>query len=136
MIAAMDLEGQLSKLAELGLPLAAGRTVDDLLYSWPRESYEQKPFDLLLFMLGSAVEAEPWGRWFCDRAWSFDTECVYGQGAYVSIARQLCRIAGWPDALADLRDHVDLDAAVAWIEYSVGDRRQRWRFSRQSTLNQ
>jgi hypothetical protein len=123
----MNLEEQLSRLAELGLPLAAGRTVDDLLYSWPRESYEHRPLDLVLFVLGSAVEAEPWGRWFCDRAWNFDTECVHGQGAYVSIARQLCRIAGRPDALVDLRDHVDVDAGEAWIDYSVGGQRRHWR---------
>ncbi|MDL4772054.1 MULTISPECIES: hypothetical protein [Thermomonosporaceae] len=122
----MKLEDQLSVLAESGLPLSAGRTVAELLYSFPREAYEREPFSLVLFTLGIEVESEPWGRWFCDRAWNFDTECVHGPGAYVKIARQLSRIAGRPDALADLRDHVDLDIGEAWIEYAVGDRRRRW----------
>jgi hypothetical protein len=122
----VKLEDQLLVLAELGLPLSEGRTVADLLYSWPREAYEREPFSRLLFMLGVEVEAEPWGRWFCDRAWNFDTECVHGPGAYVEIARQLCRVAGLPGALVDLRDHVDLDNAQAWIEYAVADRRRRW----------
>lgn len=36
----MKLEQQLEKLAELGLPLNDGVTVDDLLYSFDREDYE------------------------------------------------------------------------------------------------
>ncbi|MFE6664932.1 hypothetical protein ACFVFH_15410 [Streptomyces sp. NPDC057697] len=122
----MLLEDQLDRLAELGLPLAADRTVDELLYSWPREEYERKPFDLLLFALGCAVEEEPWERWFCDRAWHFDTECVRGPGSYVAIARQLCRITGLPDALSDVRDHVDLGEEEAWIEYTANGRRNSW----------
>lgn len=122
----MRLEDQLSALAELGLPLAAGRTVDELLYSWPRDAYEHEPFDLLLFTLGCAVEAEPWERWFCDRAWHFDTECVRGHGSYVTIARRLSRIAGRPDALSGLRDHVDLGTEEAWIEYTADGRRMTW----------
>ncbi|WP_329203606.1 hypothetical protein [Streptomyces sp. NBC_01435] len=122
----MRLEDQLDRLAELGLPLAAGRTVDELLYSSPREEYESRPFDLLLFALGCAVEDEPWERWFCDRAWHFDTECVRGPGSYVAIARQLCRIAGLPDALSELRDHVDLGEEEAWIEYTANGRPNSW----------
>ncbi|MEU2390336.1 hypothetical protein [Streptomyces sp. NPDC007369] len=122
----MELEIQIARLAELGLPLAAGRTVDDLLYSLPRDMFERRPYELLLSMLGAEVEREPWGRWFCDLAWSFDTECVHGPGAYTRIARQLCRIAGRPDAFTDVQDHVDLDSGEAWIEYTVEGRRQRW----------
>ncbi|MFI8436977.1 hypothetical protein ACIGJO_25215 [Streptomyces sp. NPDC079020] len=122
----MRLEDQLDTLAELGLPLAAGRTVEELLRSWPREAFETEPFDLVLFALGCAVEEEPWERWFCDRAWHFDTECVRGHGSYVAIARQLCRITGRPDALSDLRDHVDLGTEEAWIAYTAGGRRVEW----------
>ncbi|MEV4331833.1 hypothetical protein AB0K02_15060 [Streptomyces sp. NPDC049597] len=122
----MQLEAQISRLAELGLPLAADRTVDDLLYSLPRDLFERRPYELLLSIMGVEVEREPWGRWFCDRVWSFDTECVHGPGAYVRIARELCRIAGRPDAFTDLRDHVDLESGEAWIEYTIDGRRQRW----------
>ncbi|GGU49939.1 hypothetical protein GCM10010274_43220 [Streptomyces lavendofoliae] len=125
-IASVELEAQISRLAELGLPLAAAITVDDLLYSLPRDMFEREPYEYLLSLLGAEVEREPWGRWFCDRAWSFDTECVYGPGAYVTIARNLCRIAGRPDAFTHLRDHVDLESGEAWLEYTIGGRRQRW----------
>ncbi|MBG0831453.1 hypothetical protein HS041_27275 [Planomonospora sp. ID67723] len=122
----MTLEDQLAALARIGIALAPGRTVQELLHSFPRESYEGEPFTLLLFVLGIEVEAEPWGRRFCDRVWNFDTECVEGPGAYVEIARQLCRIAGRPDALTDVRDHVDLATGQAWIEYTAGGRRRHW----------
>ena len=120
------LEEQLAALAGLGLGLAGGVGVGDLLSSFPREGYERKPFDLVLFMLGSEVEAEPWGRRCCERAWNFDTECVEGPGSYVEIATQLARVAGRPDALTGVRDHVDLDTGEAWIEYTVDGRSQRW----------
>ncbi|MFJ2822038.1 hypothetical protein ACIO7M_13110 [Streptomyces toxytricini] len=122
----MELESQISRLAGLGLPLAAGRTVDDLLHSLPRDLFERRPYSLLVSVLGAEVEREPWGRPFCDRAWSFDTECVHGPGAYVRIARELCRTAGRPEAFTDLRDHVDLGTGEAWIAYTVDGRRQRW----------
>lgn len=48
----MRLEAQLSELAALGLALEPSVTVEDLLYSFDREAYEKKPFDLLLFILG------------------------------------------------------------------------------------
>jgi hypothetical protein len=121
----VTLEEQLAALAGLGLELAADVGVQDLLYSFPREEYEGEPFGLLLFMFGSQVEAEPWGRWCCERAWNFDTECVEGPGAYVEIARQLSRVAGRPEVLTEVRDHVDIDARQAWIEYTVDARRQR-----------
>ncbi|MCP9960173.1 MULTISPECIES: hypothetical protein [Streptomyces] len=122
----MKLETQISRLAELGLPLATGRTVDDLLHSLPRDVFERRPYEVLLSVLGAEVEEEPWGRWFCDRAWNLDAECVHGPGAYAGIARQLCRIAGRPDAFTDVRDHVDLEAEEAWIEYAVDGRVRRW----------
>ena len=38
----------------------------------------------------------------------------------------MCRVAAQPDALTDVRDHIDLDRGEGWIEYSVGERRRRW----------
>lgn len=122
----MTLEDQLAALHELGIALEPGITIDDVLYSFSREAYESKPFDLLLFILGAEVEREPWGRPFCSRVWNFDTECIEGDGAYVAIAKRLCRVAGRPDAFSGLRDHVDLSAGEAWIEYTVEGKHRRW----------
>ncbi len=72
----MTLEQQIATLAELGLHLNEGRTIDDLLDSLPRKDYEAQPFDLILFTYGIEVEREPWGRFFSSQVWNFDTECI------------------------------------------------------------
>lgn len=121
----ITLERQLETLAQLGLPLNDGVTVDDLLYSWGREDYESKPYDTLLFMLGSEVEREPWGRNVCDRAWNFDVECIEDVGSYVTIVENLCRVAGMPNLVSDLEDFVDIENKSAWLKYTIdGQQRQ------------
>ena len=118
------LEEQLETLAQLGLSLNDGVTVDDLLYSWDRQEYENRPYDTLLFMLGSEVEREPWGRNVCDRAWNFDVECIEDTGSYVTIVENLCRVAGMPDLIFDVEDFVDIEDETAWLKYTI-DGQQR-----------
>ncbi|MEZ6113205.1 MAG: hypothetical protein R3C99_19660 [Pirellulaceae bacterium] len=115
----VTLEEQLETLAQLGLELNDGVTVDDLLYSCDRQEYENQPYDTLLFMLGSEVEREPWGRNVCDRAWNFDVECIEDTGSYVMIVENLCRVAGIPHLIADAEDFVDIENETAWLKYTV-----------------
>jgi hypothetical protein len=122
----MTLEDQLAKLADLGLTLDDGITVDDLLYSFGREDYEGRPFDLILFVLGIEVEREPWGRSVCSRVWNFDTECIGATGDYVGILNRLCRVAGQPNSLTDVSDFVDIDADKAWLKYKVDGNERNW----------
>lgn len=120
----VTLEEQLETLSQFGLALNDGVTVDDLLYSWDRQDYENQPYDTLLFMLGSEVEREPWGRNVCDRAWNFDVECIEDTGSYVTILENLCRVAGIPDLITDVEDFVDIENETAWLKYTI-DGRQR-----------
>jgi hypothetical protein len=120
----MELESQLAKLAELGLVLNDGITIDDLIYSNDRSTYENNPFDPILHVLGIEVEREPWGRWICDRVWNFDTECISGTGNYVKIVKRLCLLAGNTE-LVDIVDFVDLEANSGWLEYTIDGRKQR-----------
>lgn len=122
----MKLEQQLAKLAELGFKLNDGITIDDVLYSSDRDEYEQEPFDLILFVLGSEVERRPWGRAFCSRIWNFDTECINETGDYARIVKRLCEVAGRPDCLTEVSDFVDLDAGQAWLKYKVNGSQRDW----------
>ena len=115
----MTLEEQLFALYELGLKLNDGVTVDDLLYSFDREDYENEPFDLILFVLGIQVEREPWGRWVSSCAWNFDMECIVETGDYVRIVQRLADIAGQSSRITNIEDYVDLDSVKAWLKYSV-----------------
>jgi hypothetical protein len=122
----MQLEQQLAKLAELGLELDDGITIDDVLYSFGRDDFEQRPFDLILFVLGIEVERKPWGRLICSRVWNFDTECIGSTGDYVRIVKRLCQVAGRPDCLKDVSDFVDLDAGKAWLSYKIDGTKRVW----------
>ncbi|MCP3895875.1 MAG: hypothetical protein GY706_14790 [Bacteroides sp.] len=113
----MSLEAQIQALSDLGLKLNEGVTIDDLLYSWDRREYESEPFDTILFMFGSEVEREPWGRNVCDRAWNFDVECVEGNGAYVTIVKRLALVAGAADSITDVKDAVSFETGEAWLSY-------------------
>jgi hypothetical protein len=120
----MKLETQLEKLAALGLSLNEGITIDDLLYSLDRSTFEANPFEPILHILGIEVERQPWGRWICDRVWNFDTECIYAKGDYVKIIKRLCLLTGDPE-LADITDFFDSEANSAWLEYTIDGRKQR-----------
>lgn len=120
----MKLETQLDRLAELGLALNPGITIEDLLHSYEREAFEQQPFVLLLFCFGSEVEREPWGRRICDRVWNFDTECIVSTGDYVKIIHNLCLLSETLDDLTDIVDYIDLEEGECWLEYTLQEKRQ------------
>jgi hypothetical protein len=122
----MTLEQQLGKLSDLGLHMNKGITVDDLLYSFPREEYEKEPFDVLLFMFGIEVEREPWGRRICDKVWNFDTECIVQTGDYVRIVKELCALTDEPSFLTNVQDYVNLEQGEAWLKYTINGREQTW----------
>src|SRR5690242_11344950 len=111
----MTLEDQLAALSELDLTLNDGVTIDDLLCSFDREDYEETPFDLILFVLGTEVEKAPWGRAVCSRVWNLDMECICETGDYARIAKRLCEVAGQPDCFTNIEDYVDLVRNEAWL---------------------
>jgi len=115
----MRLEEQLEELAKLGLHLAPGIGAEDFLGQLNREAFEDPPFDVLLTALGAPIK-EPFEEPACSRAWSFDTECIYDTGDYVSIVKNLLRVAGKPeDYLASLEDRVDFESGEAWLKYRL-----------------
>jgi hypothetical protein len=122
----MTLEQQLAKLADLGLKLDPGITVDDILYSFDRKDYEERPFDLILFVLGIEVERAPWGRPVCSGVWNFETECIGSTGDYVRIVKRLCQVAGKPDCLKDVSDFVDIEGGEVWLKYKVNGTEREW----------
>jgi hypothetical protein len=115
----MKLEDQLDTLENLGLGLNPGVTIDELLYSFDREAYEEEPYDLILFVLGTEVERPPWGRSVCSSAWNLDMECICETGDYVTIVSRFCEVANLKSALTDIEDYVDIESGEAWLKYVV-----------------
>jgi hypothetical protein len=122
----MTLEEQLEKLAEFGVILDDGVTIDDLLYSFDRYAYESKPFDLVLFQLGGEVEREPWGRPVCSRAWNFYIKCIGQPGDYVEIVKHLCVVAGQPDLISHVTGYVDPDSGSWRLKYTINGSDRNW----------
>ncbi len=123
----MTLEQQIKTLAELGFHLNEGVTIDDLLYSLPREEYEKRPFHLILFLYGGVVEREPWDKLICSKVWNFDMECIENNtGDYVNIVESLCRISEQSERITEIADSVDWDSNTAWLEYTVNGERRHW----------
>lgn len=117
--AQMTLEEQLKVLEKIGLSLDEGVTIKDMLYSFPEETFQENPFELVLFLFGSEIEREPWGRRFSNQVWSFDIECIHGPGSYVEILKELARLAGKESALRDLSDHIDFADGEGWLRYTL-----------------
>ncbi len=119
----VPLEAQIEALKDAGLQMEPGRSVSELLGSWPRADYENDPYNLILFMYGSEVEAEPWGRKFCQRGWNFDMECLSEAGDYARAFREIAGITGRPELVAELSDTFDLNAETCTITYTIKSRR-------------
>ncbi|MEZ5970357.1 MAG: hypothetical protein R3C31_00940 [Hyphomonadaceae bacterium] len=122
--APVPLETQIAALSDAGLTMAPGRSIEELFVSWPRADYEQDPYNLILFMYGSEVEAEPAGRWFCERGWNFDMECLSEAGDYAEAFGQIARITGQPQLVSDLSDNFDIDQSFCEIGYAINGRQR------------
>ena len=115
----VSIEEQIKILADLGLELNKSVSVEDLLYSWDREDYESKPFDTILFVYGSEIESEPWGRNICDRVWNFDVEFIEGNGSYTEIVNRFSLVAGVSEKISEVKDMVDFETGEAWVTYKL-----------------
>jgi hypothetical protein len=113
---AFTLEEKLAVLAGSGLSLAPPFTVQDLLESWPREQYEKPGYAMALVGLGMTEERPPW-RNHCVNAWHIDTECIEDEGSYARIAERLAELTQGALVLGSVRDHVDLEAGVANLDF-------------------
>jgi len=116
----LTLEEKLDLLARLGFRLDNPFRVEDLLTSWSREEFEKPGFGLVLVGLGMTEERPPW-RNHCTNMWHFDTECIEDDGAYVRIAERIKSLAQDSLPIENIRDHVDVDEGVAWLEFDFRD---------------
>jgi len=111
-----SLEERLKFLATCGFRLEEPFTVDDLLKNWSRKQFAKPGFEMVLVGLGDTESQPPW-RPFCRNLWHFDTECIDDEGSYTRIARRMVEMADGSLKLDSIRDHVDLEDGVAWLEF-------------------
>jgi hypothetical protein len=117
----MTIEDQLDALARCGLKLKDQFGVQDLVESWGRDALNAPGWDLTLVCLGMTEEKPPW-RPHCENLWHFDTECIEGNGSYIQIAKRMAEMAQGSLPFSGIRDHVDIDAGTAWLQFKCGGR--------------
>lgn len=123
---AMKLEEQIEKLAAIGIRLAPGITVDDLLRAYKREMFEeQQPFDVLAYAFGVDTEEDPGERNFSNIAYTLDLEFADELGAYLVVVENLARLTGNPSVITGIEDTADPINEEGGLEYMVGGELQK-----------
>lgn len=114
------LQGRLEKLAQAGVCLAPGRSVDELFESWSREDLETGSYFDLVVALGLEVETGlAAGAHYSDQLFTLDAECIEDQGDYVRVFWALERLFQGEIPLADLQDEVDIEEGKASVSFTT-----------------
>ncbi len=124
-----SVEDMLADLAPLGIGLAPGRTIDELTAEWGRKEIEAKGHEMLLVALGGEIvdpKTFEHRAWISNDVWHGDAECIEDDGDYASIVGRISELASGDLKLEDVHDHVDVEAEIAWIEWTA--RGQKWRY--------
>ncbi len=122
------VEAMLAELAAVGIELHPGISVDQLLADHPRAAVEEGGFELLLAVMGDE-QFDP--KTFevlnplSDDVWHFDTEAIEDHGAYVRIVENCSRLTGGDLKFEGVRDYVDVEKEIAWVEVSTNGRSDR-----------
>jgi hypothetical protein len=62
------------------------------------------------------TEEQPAWRNHCVNAWHFDVACIEDHGDYSRIAERMQTLAQGSLPIQNIRDHVDLESEIAWVE--------------------
>jgi hypothetical protein len=60
-----------------------------------------------------------------DDVWHFDVKCIEGRGAYKIIVDRLCRMTKGDLAFDQVKDDVDADQRIAWVELTRAGESER-----------
>jgi hypothetical protein len=121
----ISLEEQLELLAECGVHLRPGFSVDTLLESFDREKYEERPFIGAVIRLGGELEREPFTS-LSDNLFHLDTECIERTGDYAAIAQRMRDLAQGELPIENIRDHIDIENGDAWLAFELRGETTEW----------
>lgn len=121
----ISLEQQYKTLTLCGIKLRAGLTVDQLVASYDRETFEEEPYTLLLSLMGRELDVEPF-EYASDDIWCFEVECIEDHNDYVRIAQRLRDLAGDAFLLEEIKDFVDIAAQKAWLSFRLDGKNYEW----------
>jgi hypothetical protein len=111
-----SLQAHIESLAKIGLNMAPGRTITDLLEHLDRDGYARDPYAQILAAYASGI---------CDRGWEFDFEALSGPGDYADAFRPFALMTGQQDLVTGLSDNFDIRKQSCVITYKIkGEQRQ------------
>jgi hypothetical protein len=122
------VDAMLAELAVVGIQLRPGISVEQLVAPFTRAIVENGGFEMLLAVMGDE-QLDP--KTFAildplsDDVWHFDVEAIEDHGSYTRIVENCCRLTGGDLKFEGLKDYVDVDEEVAWIELSTNGRTER-----------
>ena len=93
-----------------------------------RDWIEKKGFENLLIVLGDEVFENGTDGPFVplnDDFWHFDAECIEDHGSYKDIVDNLCRLARGDITFREVRDFVDVEQKIAWVEFDGPEKTDR-----------
>jgi hypothetical protein len=124
----VSLQEQIQALAEVGLILADGVAESDLMELEDGSTFKGMPYSELVESMGYEVEREPFTP-KCARLWVCDFEQISGDGSYRAILERLEQMTGQQLGVNEIRDRVDFDQEVAWVEFEFQGQAIHWDFA-------
>lgn len=121
----LSLEQQYKTLSLCGIKLRAGISLEQLVGSTDRETFEEEPYTLLLSLMGRELEVEPF-EYASDDIWCFDAECIEDNNDYVRIAERLRDLAGGSFPLEEVKDYVAVDERKASLSFRLDGKDYEW----------
>jgi hypothetical protein len=120
------LEEMLAELASCDVTLRDGIPIERLFLAGTkneleisRSTIENGGFEGLLTAMGqqpydqdTLEDVDP----LSDGVWHFDSECIYDHGDYKRIIDNLCRLTRGDLGFDHVRDYVDVQQRIAWVE--------------------
>jgi hypothetical protein len=118
----LTVEQKLEILEQGGIRIFAPFSANDLIASSSRESLEEPGFASVLLELTDTEQEPPWRNRWCINVWHFDSECIEDHGDYAHIAERMRDMAQGDLPITDIRDYVDIEEGVAWLEFELEGR--------------
>lgn len=122
---AVSVAEALEELTAIGIRRRDGVSDEDLLISLGGTMAAPVDMVLLLCVLGGEVERGKFGR-ISDDLWHVDAECIEDNGDYIRLLERFVILAKGALPLQNLRDHVDIEAGEAWVEFALDGQAIHW----------
>jgi hypothetical protein len=121
----VTIEQQVAVLADIGITVSNGVTIDDLTAFEDRDELELQPYAGLVEVLGYEIEREPFTP-KCHRLWMCDYERIEYHGDYKAVLERLEIMTDCALGLRDIKDYVDIEDDRAWVEFTYRDAIIHW----------